>query len=276
MSWPFVDKIELEIAILYAGMILGCTYNNYVATITWIGTVGALYRCAAKILVPNTGMASPFVRNGELYALMIDWEQPYDGKVVKVSGNLECYGIDNYSRLKMIDVDTYIYIPVSIREQHIRVEFAGDACNVEVLLHNGFGHYDGERYWTCKRICSDTMQYISSDPAYNFEMPDWDVYIGDVRNGLILKIKEKDGTEGRYTLYILCSRTRDVIWRYKSDIGERIYGYMHVVFVTDNVVLVRINEIRIAIFINTVDNTEYKLTFLWIKLNWIMYLCMWE
>ena len=248
--------------VLYKGMIVGSRYNNIDATIMWVGFDSALYSYTGKFLGLDSVMASPFLHNGDLYALIINYnKQPYDCKVVKVSGSLECSCLNTSSLLKMIDANTYIYIPVVSCEQCLRVEFVGDACNIEVLPHNGFDHYDGERYWTCKRICSDTMQYISSDPAYNFEMPNRFGSTKDTRNGKILNFDVKQTAEGRYTIYILCSRTRDVIWTYKFAIGERYYYYTRVAFVTDNVVIMLTATARISIFINTVDNTEYELAF---------------
>jgi hypothetical protein len=244
-------------------MIVGYRYDKDVATITWIGSGDVLYKCTAKLLASDIGDASLFVRNGELYALMIEYvNQPYDVKVAKVSTFLECTGIDTYSLLKIIDANTYIYIPLSICGKCVRVMFVGDACNVEVLTHNGFVHYDGERYWKWKRFCSGSMHYISSDPACNFEMPDRFGTTKDTRNGLILNLNVEEDAEGRYTIYILCYRTRDVIWTYASAIGKRIHSYMHVEFVTDNVVIMRtIDTAGITIFINTVDNTIYELAF---------------
>ncbi len=192
---------------MYAGMIVGYRQINNIVTIVWIGPGDKLCRHTVKYHEQgHMGVVLPFVHNCELYALMIDYDKrPYDRKVVKVSDFVECSGTDTYSLLKTIGVTTYIYIPAKRYEQRVRVEVVGDACNVEVLPHNGFWHYDGERYWKYQKNLSGPMQYISSDPAYSFEMPNRFGSTQDTRNGMILNLDMKlsAGSRRRYTIYIM-------------------------------------------------------------------------
>ena len=263
MSWPFVDKFELEIVVMYAGMIVGYRYDNDVTTITWIGSCGTLCERAVKLIMKGTSVALPFVRNGELYALMIDNKQPCAGKVVKVSDSLECTHIGSRSTAKMIGADTYIYMSPSILNHCVLVKFAGDACNVDAMIpHPVYEYHDGERFWGYRVTLSGKKHYVSSDPAYWFKMPDQFGYMVDARNGLILNLNSREGLKGKYTIYILCSKARGVIWAHTSDVGECI-DFIRVEFSSDNVVVTQITciDARITryVFINTVDNTVYEI-----------------
>ena len=260
-----MDKFELEIVVMYAGMIVGCVHDNDIVTIKWIGPCGTLCERAVKLLMKGTSAALPFVRNGELCVLMIGGDTRAGGEVVKVSNSLECYRIGSSASAKMPDANTYIYMPTRLVHKCVRVEFVGDAYSIESTPHAGYLCHDGERFWKCRQNTPPgSMQYISSDPAYNFEMPDRFGDAQDARNGLILNLNVAGRGKGMYyTLYILCSKVREMIWTYTYYVGERI-DFMHVGFFSDNVVVARITDIaRITtcVFINTADNTAYEIIY---------------
>lgn len=245
-------------------MIVGSRYYGDAIDVTWICSSGALCNRAVRCLNMSTGISALLiVRSDELCALMIKAEMPSDGKVVKVSNVLECSRILNCMSTRMIDADTYIHMPTSMLERCMRIKIVGNMCSVEGVSDGDmYWYYDGERFWRSGDSSSGGKIYISSDPAYSFEIPTPRRFgfMADARNGLVLNYSRKVGAEGRYTIHILCSRTRDVIWSYESAIGEHI-EHASFAFVTDNVVFAEQRYTNTCVFINMADNTAYELAF---------------
>jgi hypothetical protein len=244
-------------------MIVGYEQHlNNAVNIRWIGTDGTLYKREVA-LTGKTGRALPIVRNNELYALMVCTDPSSDSKVVKVSTVLDCCHPTHWSYIKRIDADTYIHSPYPTLGRCLRIKFTGDEYSIEGEPDGDrFHRYDGERYWKYQKTLSGTVCYISSDQAHSFELPDDFGVFQDAWNGLILNLDVKEGREGRYMLYVLCSRTRDMIWSFKASAGMPIY-YIYATFVNDYVVFAQLldREKSTYVIINIVDNTKYELAF---------------